>query len=139
MWQGMKLKSQPSEFRFTSRGNLHRNLPKATLWEEEGLGQIYLIAFSLNKQKGFFGVYLNYPLSRNVSGSWGARKSEMLQVDWQIRSGSDSVACSDWSVLIPEVWCCIPEIEWFHKAKVKVKAKVKARSDSWRHSDGKSS
>ena len=37
-WQGMKLKYWRSEFRFTSRGNLHRNLPKITLWEEEGLG-----------------------------------------------------------------------------------------------------
>ena len=128
MWQGMKLKSQPSEFRFTSRGNLHRNLPKNHSVRRRRIGPNISNLIYPKQPEGlrYFGVYLNYPLSRNVSASWGPRKSEMLQVDWQIRSGSDSVACSDWSVLIPEVCCCIPEIEWFHKAKVKVKAKAKA-------------
>ena len=33
----------------------------------------------------YFGIVLNYPLSRYVSASWRPRKSEMLQAVWQIR------------------------------------------------------
>ena len=46
--------------------------------------------------------------------------------------GHGSVACSDWSVLIPEVFRKEPEIEYRHKARAKAKVKVsaKARSDS---------
>ena len=128
---GNHLKSQRSKFRISSRGNLHSNLPKITLWEEEAFSWIYLSSFSqTTRRSAIFWRCFKLPAS-----SWGPRKSEMLQVDWQIRSGSDSVACFDWSVLIPEVW-------WFYSGNKMLpqgqgqrrgKVKVKAKSDSWRH------
>ena len=75
----------------------------------------YFLSFLITLNDGV----LIFALVRGVITSWfaencsGRRRSiklnisNLIQSHWQIRSGSDSLACSDWSVLTPEKW-------WFY-------------------------
>lgn len=67
---------------------------------------MYLSLFSPNIQKDCNILSLFWTTSFHaVSASWMPWRSEMQPVDLQNWGGRDGVSCSDWWLLILEVWC----------------------------------